>query len=197
MKQLPSWHRYWWNCLSSWIFLEQVLFWSLLISFSFWIVCVFNLPYFSILLYIFYWILPVFLHYVLVVLLWVIYGYLAYHNLPCKYTIFSSVQSFSHVQLFATPWITAHQASLSITNSQSLPKLMSIELVMPSNHLILCCPLLLLPSIFCNIRVFSNETALHIRWPKYWSYYMYIYIYNIVIYYIYNIVCIIYYITLL
>ena len=69
-----------------------------------------------------------------------------------------------------TPWTTAHQASLSITNSWSLPKLMSIESVMPSNHLILCHPLLLLPSIFPNIRVFSNESALHIRWPKYWSF---------------------------
>ena len=82
---------------------------------------------------------------------------------------FSSVQSPSHVRLFATPWIAARQASLSITNSQSLPKLMSIESVMPSNHLILCHPLLLLPSIFPSIRVFSNESALCIRWPKYWS----------------------------
>ena len=82
----------------------------------------------------------------------------------------SYVQSLSHVRLFATPWTTAHQASLSITNSQSLPKLRSIESVMPSNHLILCCPLLLLPSIFPNIRVFSNESALCIRWPKYWSF---------------------------
>ena len=80
---------------------------------------------------------------------------------------FSSVQSLSCVWLFVTPWITAHKASLSITNSRSLLKLMSIELVMPSNHLILCCPLLLLPSIFPSIRVFSNESALHIRWPKY------------------------------
>ena len=69
-----------------------------------------------------------------------------------------------------TPWTAAHQASLSITNSQSLLKLMSIELVMPSNHLILCCPLLLLPSIFPSIRVFSNESTLHMRWPKYWSF---------------------------
>ena len=69
-----------------------------------------------------------------------------------------------------TPWTAAHQASLSITNSQSLLKLMSIELVMPSNHLVLCCPLLLLPSIFPRIRVFSNDSALHIRWPKYWSF---------------------------
>ena len=82
----------------------------------------------------------------------------------------SSVQSLSRVQLFATPWTAAHQASLSITNSWSLPKLMSIELVMPPNHLILCRPLLLLPSIFPNIRVCSNESALCIRWPKYWSF---------------------------
>ena len=81
-----------------------------------------------------------------------------------------SVQLLSHVQLFVTPWTAAHQASLSITNSQNLPKLMSTESVMPSNHLILCRPLLLLPSIFPRIRVFSNESALHIRWPKYWSF---------------------------
>ena len=81
----------------------------------------------------------------------------------------SSVQSPSRVQLFGTPWTEAHQASLSITNSQSLLKLMSIELVMPSNHLFLCRPLLLLPSIFPSIRVFSNESALHVRWPKYRS----------------------------
>ena len=80
-----------------------------------------------------------------------------------------SVQLLSHVQLFATPWTTAHQASLSITNSQNLTKLMSIESVMPSNHLILCHPLLLLPSVFPSIRVFSNDSTLHIRWPKYWS----------------------------
>ena len=80
-----------------------------------------------------------------------------------------SVQ-FSHVQLFMTPWTTAHQASQSITNSQSPPKLMSIESVMPYNHLILCRPLLLLPSILPNIKVFSNESALCIRWPKYWSF---------------------------
>ena len=83
---------------------------------------------------------------------------------------FSSVQSLSCVQLFATPWTAAKQASLSITNSLSLLKLMSIESVMPSNHLILCCPLLLLPSIFRSIRVFSNESALRIRWPKYSSF---------------------------
>ena len=82
----------------------------------------------------------------------------------------SSVQSLSLVWLFVTPWIAARQASLSITNSRSLLKLMSIELVMPSSHLILCCPLLLLPSIFPSIRVFSNESVLHIRWPKYWSF---------------------------
>ena len=83
---------------------------------------------------------------------------------------FSSVQSLSRVQLFATPWTAACQASQSITNSQSLLKLMSIELVMPSNHLILCRPLLLPPSIFPTIRVFSNESVLRIRWPKYWSF---------------------------
>ena len=82
---------------------------------------------------------------------------------------FSSVQSLSHVRLFATPWTAVCQASLSITNSQSLPKLMSVESVMPSDHLILCHPLLLLPSIFPSMRVFSNESVLHIRWPKYWS----------------------------
>ena len=81
-----------------------------------------------------------------------------------------SLQWLSRVQLFVTPWTTALQASLSITNSQSLPKLMSTESVMPSNHLILCRPLLLLPSIFSSIRVFSNESVLHIRWPKYWSF---------------------------
>ena len=82
----------------------------------------------------------------------------------------SSVQSLSHVRLFVTSWTAAHQASLSITNCQSLLKLMSIESVMPSNHLILCRPLLLLPSIFPSIRVFSNESILHIRWPKYWRF---------------------------
>ena len=83
----------------------------------------------------------------------------------------SSVQLLSGVQLLdKTPQTAAHQASLSIANSQSLLKLMSIESVMPSNYLILCCPLLLLPSIFPSIRVFSNESALHIRWPKYWSF---------------------------
>ena len=89
---------------------------------------------------------------------------------PLKCIWFSSVQLLSRVRLFVTPWTTACQASLSITNSWSLPKLMSIELAMPSNHLILCRPLLLLPSIFPNIRVFSNESALCIRWPKYWSF---------------------------
>ena len=80
---------------------------------------------------------------------------------------FSSVQLLSHVQLCATAWTAAHQASLSITNTWSLPKLMSIETVMPSNHLILCCPLLLLPSILPSIKAFSSESALLIRWPKY------------------------------
>ena len=82
----------------------------------------------------------------------------------------SSVQSLSRVQLFAIPWTAACQASLSTTNSWSLPKLMSIESVRPSNHLILCCPLLLLPSILSSIRVFSNESVLRIRWPKYWCF---------------------------
>ena len=81
----------------------------------------------------------------------------------------SSVQSLSSVRVFATPWTAAHQASLSSTNSRSLLKIMSIESVKPSNHLILCRPLLLLSSIFPSIRVFSNESVLHIRWPKYWS----------------------------
>ena len=80
------------------------------------------------------------------------------------------VQSLSCVQLFTTPWTAACQASLSITNSRSPPKPMSIESVMPSNHLILCRPLLLLPLIFPSIRIFSNESAFHIRWPKYWSF---------------------------
>ena len=88
-------------------------------------------------------------------------------NLPAT---FSSVQSLSCVRLFATPRTAVHQASLSITNSRSPPKPKSIESVMPSNHLILCRPLLLLPSIFPSIRVFSNESALGIRWPKYWSF---------------------------
>ena len=83
---------------------------------------------------------------------------------------FSSVQPLSRVQLFVTSWMATGQASLSITNSWSLPKLMSIESVMPSNHLILCHPLSLLPSIFPSIRVFSNESALRIKWPKYWSF---------------------------
>ena len=87
-----------------------------------------------------------------------------------SYSEISSFQSLRRVWLFAIPWTTARQASLSITNSWSSPKPMSIESVMPSNHLILCRPLLLLPSIFPSFRVFSNESALHIRWPKYWSF---------------------------
>ena len=83
---------------------------------------------------------------------------------------FSLVQSLSHFRLFATPWNTAHQASLSITNSQGLLKPMSIKLLMPSNHLILCHPLLLLPPIPPSIRAFSSESTLHMRWPKYWSF---------------------------
>ena len=81
-----------------------------------------------------------------------------------------SVQSLSHLRLFVTPRTAAHQPSLSVTNSQSLLKLMSIESVMPSNHFILCCPLLFPPSIFPSFRVFSNESVFHIRWPKYWSF---------------------------
>ena len=96
------------------------------------------------------------------------------HQICCRYLeksfTLSSVQSFSHVRLFATPWTAAHQASLSLTISWSLLKLMSVESVMSSNHLILCHPLLLLPSIPPSIRVFSNESALRIRWPKYWSF---------------------------
>ena len=95
---------------------------------------------------------------------WILVVHLLYH------IQFSSVQLLSRVWLFVTPWAAARQASLSNTNSQSVPKLMSIELVMPSNHLILCRPLLLLSAIFTSIRIFSNEAALHIRWPKYWSF---------------------------
>ena len=84
--------------------------------------------------------------------------------------LYSSVQSLSCVQLFTTPWTTARQVSLSITNSQSLLRLISLELMVPSNHLLLCHPLLLLPSILPSIRVFSDESALCIRWPKYWSF---------------------------
>ena len=83
---------------------------------------------------------------------------------------FSSVQSLSCVRLFVIPWTAAHQASLSITNSQNLLKLMAIESVMPSSHLILCSPLFLLPSIFPSIRVFPNKSVLHIKWPKFWSF---------------------------
>ena len=92
------------------------------------------------------------------------------HRVTRRLTLFSSVQSLSHVRLFATPWTAARQASLSITNSWSLLKLMSIESVMPSNYLILCCPLLLLPSTFPSIRVFSNESVPRNRWPKYCSF---------------------------
>ena len=91
-------------------------------------------------------------------------------HLCCPRIKFNSVQSLSHVQLFVTPWTAIHQAFLSITNSQSLLKLISIESMMPSNHLILCHPLLLPHSIFPSIRVFSNESVLRIRWPKYWSF---------------------------
>ena len=86
------------------------------------------------------------------------------------YTYVAVIQSLSRIRLFATPWTAARQASLSITNSQGLLKLMCIESVMPSNHLIRCRPLLLPPSVFPSIRVFSHESALHIKWPKYWSF---------------------------
>ena len=91
-------------------------------------------------------------------------------GLPSKNICMDSVQSHSCVWLFATPWTAARQASLPITNSRSLLKLMSFELVISSNHLILCCPLLLPASIFPSIKVFSNESVLHIRWPKHWSF---------------------------
>ena len=94
-----------------------------------------------------------------------------FHYKPQSYlNSYGSVQPLSHVQLFSTPWTAAHQASLSFTSSWSLFKLMSIESVMPSKHLIICCPLILLPSIFPSIRVFSNESVLHIRWPRYWRF---------------------------
>ena len=99
-----------------------------------------------------------------------IFCFLVFFFHICNWYQFSSVQSLSHVQLFVTPWIAAHQASLSITNSQSSLRLTSIESVMPSSHLMLCCPLLLLPPIPPSIRVFSNESTLHMRCPKYWSF---------------------------
>ena len=95
---------------------------------------------------------------------------LSYQGSLCWFVQFSSVQSFSRIRLFAITLTTARQASLSITNSRSLLKLMSIKLAMPSSHLILCHPFLLLPTILPSIRVFSNESALHLRWPKYWSF---------------------------
>ena len=95
---------------------------------------------------------------------------MAHTFISVQHKSISLVQSLSHVRLFATPWTAACQASLSIINSQSLLKLMSIESMMPSNHLILCHPLLLLPAVFSSIRVFSSESVLHIRWPKFWSF---------------------------
>ena len=103
----------------------------------------------------------------------IVRGHLGFHmkkNELVRLPQFSSVQPLSRVRLFMTPWTAAQQASLSIANSQNLLKLMSIESVMPSNHLILCLPPLLLPSVFPSIRVFSNESVLHIRWPKYWNF---------------------------
>ena len=101
--------------------------------------------------------------------MWHMIGQKLFISFPFLSHSVSSVQSLSRVRLFAIPWIAAHQASLSITNSQSLPKLMSIESVMPSSHLILCRPLLL-PPVPPSIRVFSSESTLHMRWPKYWSF---------------------------
>ena len=101
---------------------------------------------------------------------WVYYYENNWYSVPRHQFSFFSVQSHSRVRLFGTPWTTAHQTSVSITNSRSSPKPMSIKSVMPSNHLILCQPLLLLPSIFHSIRVFSSESALRIRWPKFWSF---------------------------
>ena len=101
----------------------------------------------------------------MVYLMWLLYFISFFHQV-----VTSSIQSPSRVRLFMTPWTAVHQASLSITNSQRLLKHMSIEPLMPSNHLILCHPLLLPPSIFPGLRVFSNESVLRIRWPKYWSF---------------------------
>ena len=115
------------------------------------------------------WILNIDFKYFLWVYLIIGVGFLIYSSDSARGQ-FSSVQSLSHVQLFATPWITAHQASLSIINSWSSPKLMCIESVMPSSHLIICCPLFLLPPIPPSTRVFSYESAVHMRWPKYWSF---------------------------
>ena len=115
------------------------------------------------------WILNIDFKYFLWVYLIIGVGFLIYSSDSARGQ-FSSVQSLSHIQLFATPWITAHQASLSIINSWSSPKLMCIESVMPSSHLILCCPLFLLPPIPPSTRVFSYESAVHMRWPKYWSF---------------------------
>ena len=103
-------------------------------------------------------------------LVWVCPSALSISSMYAASISFSSVQSLSHAQLFATPWTAADQASLSITKSQSLLTLMSIELVIPPNHLVLCHPLLLLPSTFPSIRVFSYELFLHIRWPKFWTF---------------------------
>ena len=103
-------------------------------------------------------------------LIWLVLEKIFVKHAILKNYWFGSVQLLSHVQLFVTPWTAARQASLSITKSRSLLKLMSIELVMPSDHRILCSPLLLLISIFPSIRVFSNESVLGIRWPKYWSF---------------------------
>ena len=113
--------------------------------------------------------MDVVISYIYLRMLYFIYSFLSFVLLTLLHQ-FSSVQSLSHVWLFVTPWITASQASLSITISQSSLKLTSIESVMPSSHLIFCCPLFLLPPIPPSIRVFSNESTLRMRWPKYWSF---------------------------
>ena len=115
-------------------------------------------------------ILPVFTLFSLFLVQDSIQDSLLHLGIPSPSVQFSSVQSLSRVRLTVTPWTAARQASLSITNSQSLPKPMPIESVMSSSHLILCCPLLLLPPIPPSIRVFSSESTLHMRWPKYWSF---------------------------
>ena len=107
---------------------------------------------------------------ILLIYCWIWFANILLRIFAPVFTGICSVQLLSHVQLFATPWIAAHQASLSITNYRSWPKLMSVESVMPSGHLILCCPLFLLPPIPPSIRVFSSESNLHMRWPKYWSF---------------------------
>ena len=131
-------------------------------------ICLYHIFYFSSILNLVLYILQIFQQ--LLCFYWTFAFKSSWHLNFNNQVIFSSVQSLSHVWLFATPWIAARQASLSITNSRSSLRLTSIELVMPSSHLILCRPLLLLPPIPPSIRVFSNESTLLVRWPKYWSF---------------------------